>query len=321
MYNQQMLSALKNADNFMVCCHIMPDGDAIGSLLALGRLLQRMGKSYVLVSQDGVPASMMCLPDAGQIHRPEELAAYRIDTALSVDVSEANRMGDKVLPYFEKAALTLQIDHHPTNPGFAMHNHVDAAAAAAGELVLGLWEDLGEKPDAETAYQLYCAIDSDSGNFRFSSVRPYTFYCMQQLMEAGLDISKAARELFMVKSRGHIAALGKALSSLTYFADGQATYMRLSLEDKAACGASMDDINGIVNNGLYLTGVKMCFMGDEVEGGWKYSLRALPGYDVSVIAVAFGGGGHKLASGCLVKDSFENTSARMMDMMEQALKA
>jgi len=320
MFDQAMLSALKNADNFMICCHINPDGDAIGSLLAAGRLLERLGKHCVLVSPDGLPADFACLPDAGKVVRPQALDGMRIDAALAVDVSDSDRMGAATEAFF-KAPLTLQIDHHATNPRYAMHNMIDAEASATGELITALYEETGVDIDAQAAYQLYCAIDSDSGNFCYNSVRPYTFRCMEKLMQAGLDISAAARELFMIKSRAHIAVLGRALTSLTFFADGQATCMRISNADKAACSATSADITDIVNYGLYMTGVRMSFLAEEREGGWKYSLRAMPGYNVADVALVFGGGGHKLAAGCFIAGSFEEGSAKMKALMEDALKA
>ena len=117
-----------------------------------------------------------------------------------------------------------------------------------------------------------------------------------------------------------IAALGKAIGSMVYFADGQATCMHLSAQDKVDCGAQDADLGGIVNYALYMDGVRMCFMADEdVQGNWKYSLRALPGEDVSDIARSFGGGGHALASGCTIAGPYADSSRAMMNAMEKKL--
>ncbi len=320
LYNDLLLSALKNADNFMLCTHVRPDGDAIGSLLAAGRMLEKMGKRCVLVSADGVPDKMLCLPGAQSVIRPEQVGDAMFDLALAVDVSDEKRMG-AALEIFSRAKTTVQIDHHPTNPEYAMHNAVDTQACATGELIAALYEEMHVPLDADTAFQLYCAICSDSGNFCFNSVRPYTFACMEKLMRAGLDIASAARQLFMTHSRAHAAALGRALSSMQYFAQGQATCMHLTREDKIDCGATDEDLHGIVNEGLYLDGVKMTFMADETDEGWKYSLRALPGYDIMDIAASLGGGGHKLAAGCTVNAPYEETAAVIMAAMEKKLQA
>lgn len=320
MYNEKMLSALKNADNFLLCAHIFPDGDAIGSLLAAGRLLRRMGKKCTMVSPDGVPDKFRCLPDSELVVKTADIAGLHFDAALALDIADEKRMGD-VWPVFSEIQETFLIDHHPTNPGYAAHCLIDGEAAATGELICALWEAMGEKLDREAAMQLYCAINLDTGNFSFSSVRAYTFACMEKLMDAGLDISASARQLFMTKSRAHVAALGKALSSMQYFADGQAACMALSKADKETCNASDPDLGGIVNYALYQDGVKMCFMADECDKGWKVSLRALPGYDVAAIAVPLGGGGHKLAAGVTIAGDYAVIEAQLKKAVEAALKA
>ena len=284
LYTEKVLSALKNADNFMICAHIYPDGDAIGSLLALGRLLDKLGKTVTLVSADGVPRDLLCLPDAARVLTPDQARNRAFSMAIAVDVSDEKRMGAAAELFFA-APQTLLIDHHATNTRFAQMNVVDGQAAATAELIVMLYDALNVPLDADAAFQLYCALQSDSGNFCFNSVRAYTFACMEKLMNAGLDLAFAARRLFLTKSRAHIAALGKAIGSMVYFADGQATCMHLSAQDKVDCGAQDADLGGIVNYALYMDGVRMCFMADEdVQGNWKYSLRALPGEDVSDIA-------------------------------------
>lgn len=319
LYTEKVLSALKNADNFMICAHVYPDGDAIGSLLALGRLLEKLGKTVTLVSADCVPKDLLCLPDAARVATPDQARNCAFGMAIAVDVSDEKRMGAAAELFFS-APQTLLIDHHATNTRFAQMNVVDGQAAATAELIVMLYDALNVSLDADAAFQLYCAIQSDSGNFCFSSVRAYTFACMEKLMLAGLDLAAAARQLFMTKSRAHIAALGKAINSMAYFADGQAACMHLSTQDKQACGAQDADLGGIVNYALYMDGVRMCFMADEdAQGSWKYSLRALPGEDVSDIARSFGGGGHALAAGCTIAGSYADSSRAMINAMEQKL--
>ena len=262
LYTEKVLSALKNADNFMICAHIYPDGDAIGSLLALGRLLDKLGKTVTLVSADGVPRDLLCLPDAARVLTPDQARNRAFSMAIAVDVSDEKRMGAAAELFFA-APQTLLIDHHATNTRFAQMNVVDGQAAATAELIVMLYDALNVPLDADAAFQLYCALQSDSGNFCFNSVRAYTFACMEKLMNAGLDLAFAARRLFLTKSRAHIAALGKAIGSMVYFADGQAACMHLSAQDKVDCGAQDADLGGIVNYALYMDGVRMCFMAND----------------------------------------------------------
>lgn len=321
LFTSEMLSALTNADSVMVCAHVNPDGDAIGSLLAAGRLLKRMGKRCTLVSHDGVPSRFQNLCGADGVIMPDQLPKdIRFDAALAVDVSEMHRMGDAQAA-FAAAKVNMQIDHHPTNPLFARFNAVDPEAAATGELILDLWEALGEQPDAEAAALLYGAISSDTGNFCFNNVRAYTFDCMRRLMDCGLDISAAARRLYLTRQRPHVALLARALASMEYFADGKATCMHLSQADLDACGAKREHVDRIVNYGLEIEGVCMTFLAYETPEGWKYSLRALPPYHVNDIAARFGGGGHVLAAGCMAPGAYEDSARVIQKAMEAQLNA
>ena len=313
-----MLSALKNADNFLLCAHINPDGDAVGSMLAAGRLLERLGKTVTLVCQDPVPEKQRFLAGAEHVLAPEQAKGKRFDAALALDVATEARMG-AARELFSAAPLTFQIDHHPDNTRYAQFNQVDGKAAATAELIVALYDELNVPLDAETARQLYCALVTDTGNFAFSSVRANTFACMEKLMAAGLDIDEMARRLLLTKSRAHAATLGKALTSLKYFAGGEATCMHLTRADMEACGASAADLHGIVNYGLNLEGVRMTFMADEGENAWQVSLRALPGGNVAQIAAKFGGGGHVLAAGCRIQGSYEEVEGRLIAAVEEAL--
>ena len=320
IYDQIMLSALKNADNFMMCAHINPDGDAVGSMLAAGRLLRRLGKTVTMVSPNEIPEHLKWLPDAGLIKPVEALDGLRIGAALCVDASEPKRMGS-AYAYFESAPVRFVIDHHPGDPDFAQFSLVQPDAPAAGELIFALWEELGERLDRDTAAQLYAAISTDTGNFCFDSVRPNTFACMEKLLRVGLDLSDVSRRLFLVKSRPSVMALNRVLGSLKFFADGRATCTHLTARDKEECQCSDGDLHGMVNYGLNIEGVRMTFMADETPDGWKISLRALPGGDVAAIARGFGGGGHVLAAGCVLKGSYREVETRLIQAMEAALMA
>lgn len=321
IFDPTMLSALSGADSFMVCTHVRPDGDAIGSLLATGRLLSAMGKKVTLVSQDGVPEKYLrFFDDAKRVITPETAKVIHFDAALAVDVASPERMGS-ALEIFERAPLTMQIDHHDGNPGYAMHNAVDASASATGELLVQLYDALNVPIDPVAAAQLYAAISTDSGNFTFNSVSANTFAAMQHLMDSGLDIADVNRRLFKDRKRQQVQMLSRALNTLEFFREGQASYMFVTQEDVKAVNALPEHLNGIVNYGLDIEGVCITFMGDEqVDGSWKISLRAVPGYNVSEIAARFGGGGHMLAAGCTVKMPWEEIKAQLMQAIEEQLR-
>lgn len=320
MYDPALLSALKNADNFMLCAHINPDGDALGSMLALGRLLRKMGKTALMVCPDPIPTHLMWLPDIGLIRPVEALESVPLGAAFCVDVSEPKRLGS-AWEYYRQAPVRFMVDHHPGTGELAHYALIDPQMPAAGQMVFALWQELGMALDSEAAAQLYAAISTDTGNFCFNSVQPETFGCMEELLRVGFDLSEASRRLFLVRTRGGAQALGRVLSSLKFFAGGRATCMHLSAADKAACQAADGDLHGMVNQGLNIEGVCMTFMADETPDGWKISLRALPGGDVESIARQFAGGGHRLASGCVIPGDYETVERKLMAAITQALEA
>ena len=317
-FNEQTLSALKKAGNVLLCTHVNPDGDAIGSMLATARLLRRMGKETLCVCHDPVPYTMMWLDGAEGILKPEQVMNRSFDTAIALDLPDTKRMGTAA-ELFSPVPVKVRIDHHPSAEAFSDYEAADGAAAATGELITALWEEMGFELDLPAAEQLYTAISTDTGNFCFNNVRPYTFACMEKLMAAGLDISAAARRMFLCKPRAYAEVLGRALNSLRYFAGGRATCMHLTTEDKEKTKASDADLHGIVNFGLQLEGVQMTFMADESPEGWRISLRALSGADVSMIARQFGGGGHVLAAGCCLQGTYAEIEEKPIMAFEKAI--
>ncbi|MBR5383600.1 MAG: bifunctional oligoribonuclease/PAP phosphatase NrnA [Clostridia bacterium] len=317
-FNEQTLSALKKAGNVLLCTHVNPDGDAVGSMLAAARLLRRMGKETVCICQDPVPYTMMWLDGADSVLAPEQVTGQNFDTALALDLPDTKRMGTAA-ELFETVPVRIRIDHHPSAEVFSDYEAVDRTASSTGELITALWEEMGYELDVPAAEQLYTAISTDTGNFCFNNVRPYTFACMEKLMAAGLDISAAARRMFLCKPRAYAEVLGYALNSLRYFAGGRATCMHVTAEEKEKAQATDADLHGIVNFGLQLEGVQMTFMADEAPEGWRISLRALPGADVSKIARQFGGGGHMLAAGCRMQGTYAEIEEKLIMAFEKAI--
>jgi len=321
IFDPKMLSALSGADSFMVCTHVRPDGDAIGSLLATGRLLKAMGKQVTLVCDDVVPEKYLSFfDDAKLVVRPEEAVNMQFDVALALDVASADRVGS-ALPLLDSAPLTMQIDHHAGNWRYARHNAVDFKASATGELIVQLYDELQVPIDPVAAAQLYVAINTDSGNFTFDCVRAETFAAMQRLMESGLDIADINRRLFKDRKVQQVKMLSCALKTLTFFAGGQASYMFVTQEDLRAANAGSEHLSGIVNYGLDIEGVKMTFMADEQkDGSWKISLRSVPGKCANIVAFHFGGGGHAQAAGCTISAPWEEVRDRLIAEVEEQLR-
>ena len=296
-FPHEMLSALNNANSILLCCHISPDGDAIGSLLAMGLTLRQMGKQVTMACGDPVPRQFAFLPCVREIVNADALSGKRFDLAFAVDTATLERMGACAEAYLQ-APVTMQLDHHGDNPGYAQYNVVDGKAAAAGCVVRRLMKALNVPLNKEFAACLYCAISTDTGNFVQPNTTAEAFAILAELMEAGLNLDEAARQLHLLREEPSARLLGCALKSLKVFGNGKCASMRITAQDYRDCCALPEHNTAIVNYALNVVGVEAAFLAEERESGEvKASLRSLPGLDVNQIARKYGGGGHKQASG------------------------
>lgn len=294
-----MLSAVQAADSVLLLCHIFPDGDTLGSALALWHRLRRMGKRARVLLDGAVPDYLDFLPGVGAV---EDARAPWDDRALAVavDVSAADRMG-VFAPRFLAAALSCALDHHATNPGFAGVNVVDGHAPATALLVHDLLARLGQPLSQEEAVCLYTGLSTDTGNFIYESTDARSFEMMADLMRAGLPLAKYARLLFRQKQEPFVRVLAQVLPTLRLSDDGRVALLTLSNDMLARAGALPMHTEGVVDYAIDLKGVKAaCFARETPDGRVKLSLRSLPPYRVDELAQSMGGGGHSLAAGVVM---------------------
>ena len=316
----QAVALVRNARRVLLCTHLTPDGDAIGSLLALDSALRRMGKQTLMICHDLPPQNLCFLPGAERIQLAAEARGQQFDLGFSIDASDKERLGDSAMPFFQ-CSQTLQMDHHQTNTGFAQHNVVDPQAPASGTLVYRFFRAAKLAFEVDEAICLYAAISTDTGNFCFSSLSAETFEQMAGLMEAGLPIVETARELHLMREKAHVLLLGRALNSLQFDLDGQLSSMVIRQEDLVASGATQEHADRIVNYGLYITGVRICYLATQTDNATKFSLRAVAPDEVAGIALELGGGGHPQAAGCTLSGPMEEAITRVHQRLRQALQA
>lgn len=317
--NEAVLKLIREAKNILVFTHKQPDGDAIGSALALKLMFEQMGKNADVCCEDYAPHKFLILKGASAIKKPSEISfPPPYDLAVSVDASDELRLGT-AYALFEKFEKTIQMDHHATNTYFAKENEVDDTTPASGVLVMRLAHALDISIDKDIAMCIYTATSMDTGNFCFSGVNAEVFAQMAELMKTEFPFADCARQIHLNKSMPHLKLKGKALSAMKEYEDGQVHSLQLSKQDFLDAQANADDGDGIVNSGLYIEGTKLCFMGTETDEGVKFSLRCLEGFDVARVAKGFGGGGHRLAAGCLIKDSLENAMEKMLAAVREEL--
>ena len=294
-----ILSLITSSNDVLLCTHLAPDGDALGSMLALGSLVRRMGKQVTMICHDIVPGYLCFLPGREDILLPAQVEGRQFDLALSIDASDLKRLGESAVA-FRQARVCAQMDHHKTNEGFADHNLVLEDLPASGSIVLRMMEAADLAVTREEAVCLYTAITTDTGNLCFGSVSDETFEQIASLMRAGLPLADTARRLHLMRDKEHVLMLGRALRSLEFLLDGRLTMMTLTREDYLQSGADISHTDKIVNYGLYMPGVEMACLAHEMDDGIKFSLRSIEPREVSGLAARFGGGGHAQASGCTV---------------------
>lgn len=276
--------------------HLRPDGDCIGSQVALVRVLnQHFGADAIACN--GHPVPRACAPFVGDTPFVQAAAENPVqDVAVSVDCADRSRFGEILGNQYPE--IFLNVDHHISNTGYAQHNLVEGASSATGELLAGIFLDNGYKIDPVTAQALYVGIATDTGQFRFSSTTHKTFEICCHLMECGADPAAAAMHLYEKESPAKIALLQHFLSSFEFLCDGRVC---LGIIDQAAwdsTGANKEETEGLVDYARSIDGVEIGVLIEEKNGVVKGSFRAKdPVHRVDILAQQFNGGGHACAAG------------------------
>lgn len=281
--------------------HQRPDGDCIGSTVAVVRVLRSQGIDAIGLNRDATPNTL----EAFVGDTPMALAAdFTPDghIAVSVDCADFKRVGERLNELFPEVALN--VDHHISNKLYGAENIVIGTACATGEMLAGFYLDNGYEIDAVTAQALYVGIATDTGQFRFPSTTPDTFEIARRLCECGANPSVAAHELYERESFAKIKLLQNFLDSLTMEFDGRVCVGLIENGVYEKTGATIDDSEGLVDYARAIDGVEVGVLIEDCAGALKGSLRAKdPKYRVDQIAKLFNGGGHACAAGLNVENS------------------
>ena len=310
---------LRAHDNIAIITHLHPDGDALGSSLAMALALKALGKRAFVCCQDPVPDFLSVLPEQTLIVLPEAVP-FEPECVLCVDCAAPSRFG-RAACLLTAGRPVACIDHHETNTLTGCEaGLVDAKAAASGELVYALIDELGVTLTRGMAVCLYTAISTDTGSFAFSCTTGACLRVTARCVEAGIDIDELNYVLFRRRSAARTKLLGRALTGMTYELDGRAALLRLRKEDFDLCGATMADTESIVNYGINTAGVDAAVLAVEQGDSVKFSLRSRGKVNVAQLVVPLGGGGHDRASGLTLENvPFDEAVARVMDALAEAM--
>lgn len=291
---KRIVEHIRETDNFLIVSHVAPDGDALGSMLAMGELLDSMGKQAFLFNESGLPDRFSWLAPKREILQtlPEE----PIDTVIVLDCGGLDRPGTMVMPWLS-SKIVLNIDHHLGNPMFGSLNWVDQRASSVGEMVGVLARKLGVPLCGLLGQYVYLALISDTGDFCFNNTRPETLEMAAEILRLGLLPGPFHEQKQSTGTINQLQMRGTVLQQARLFADGRISLIVFTRELFEQTNTGPEDTEGLVNTVLYVRGVQVAISIREEADRLKFSLRSKGSTNVQAVAARFGGGGHRNAAG------------------------
>lgn len=302
--------------------HARPDGDCIGSQVALARVLRARGFDVVCVNPDPVPRRLQFVAEGMTFLRTDDvLQANEARTAIFVDCADHARAGERLKAKYP--APVGVIDHHLSNVGYGAFNLVDNAAAATCEILAGVFFDNGLAVDAQAAQALFTGIMTDTGQFRFNSTTRRCFVLAGELVGRGAHPASAGEELYERETEGKLRLLQHFLSSLRIECNGRLCIGNLPVGIFEMTGSTAEDTEGLVDYARSIDGVDIgALIEHRADGSVKASLRAKdPAFRVDLVAAQFNGGGHACAAGLNLKTGAENFYARLVAACAERIAA
>jgi phosphoesterase RecJ-like protein len=313
---------VRRHQRFLVTTHIRPDGDGLGSMLALAEVLERQGKEVQLVIASVFPPRYRFLDPEGRIKRldPPALSLAPHDPVFVLDTGTWNQLGDFAAVLRSRTGPKLVIDHHQTQDDLGAICLVDTSAEATGRLVVEAIRALGEPLSETAANLLFVALAMDTGWFRHSNTSAKSLTLGAELIQAGARPEILYQRLFEENSLPRLKLQGLILERIQVTCNGRLAYTELRRDDYATTGAVPQDTEDLVNYTLSLLGVEVgLFFMEQPRGGVKVSFRSRTSVDVARVAERFGGGGHRQASGAVLQASLADARARVLEAVAAAL--
>ncbi len=311
-----ILEQINNANTIAILTHENPDGDAMGSSLAMYHALKEYGKNPDIIIPEHSKI-FDCLPGIEEIKKESDIEHY--DLAIALDCATI-KMLNGFSNYFENAKSKVCIDHHGTNTMFGDYNYVNPDSPACSQILLVILEYFGIEITKEIGTCIVAGIITDTGGFAYQSVTAETFEFAAWLLNKGVNISNIYRKVLQTKTRPNFELHRIANNRIEFLEDGKVAYTYITKEDEEKVGAQNGDYEGIVENGRDVEGVEVSIFLRETAKGWKVSLRSNDYMNVSDACVAFGGGGHPKAAGCTIPGTLEQAKENILKEVARLLK-
>lgn len=308
-----VLEVIRSGCRFAVCSHARPDGDAVGAMLASGMMLAQLGKHVELFSADPVPMIYRGLPGAASIRQTKQIDGdFDAVILLECDGIPRSRLAGL------EGRLLVNIDHHASGRPFANVNWIDLDACAVAEMVHTVAKAAGADITPDMATCLYAGLLTDTGSFCYEGTDAHAFELARELVRRGASPAQIAREIYFSNPLSKMLLLGAALSNLRR--DGRLAWLWVTHADLTRTGAAEEDCEGIVNYAIGISGVEAAVLLRELpDHRVRLSLRSKGRLDVSRIASAFDGGGHRHAGGCTLDGPLSAALQKILDTMRREM--
>jgi phosphoesterase RecJ-like protein len=311
----RIVDAIRSRQRFVISSHSRPDGDSIGSQLAMAYALRDLGKEVRIINGDRAPGPLMAFPGVPSIEIADHVTG-EFDAAIIMECGDLLRPGVAGLDRF----FIINIDHHPGNTAYGQINWFDKGAAACGEMVFELIRALEVPLSREIATHIYLAILTDTGSFHYSSMSPRTFEICRQAVEAGVDPVEVARSVYDSNNMGRLKLFGAVLSAMQIDGSGRIAIVYLDHEMARAAGGTYEDTEGLINLPLTVKEIQAVVFFKQIEGDeYRVSMRSKGEIDIGAVAKEFDGGGHKNAAGCTVSGPIDALQKQFLEKIEAAI--
>jgi phosphoesterase RecJ-like protein len=323
---EKILSVISSGKRFLITSHENPDGDAIGSMLALGSGLENIRKEVVYYNKDGVPSLLRFLPHGEKVVSSLDGIHGDFYATFIVDCTDTGRAGEKFEDFKNsgRCGVTIIIDHHKTSKPSADLYILDPSASSTGMIVYTLLKTMSIEITPEIAKNLYTSILVDTGSFRYSNTVPEAFEIARELVELGVKPSEISQALYESEPLGKLKLLGYVLPTLEVTQEGHIASLVVKRDMFKITGTSKEDTEGFVNFPRCINGVEVAVLfreeGNNEDGArWKISLRSKGKVNVAEIGEMFGGGGHERAAGCLINGTLAEAKRLVYSAIKEVL--
>lgn len=311
---QSIVNEIRTNNSFLLTSHESPDGDAIGSSLALASFLRKIGKDVCVHLCDPVPDLYAFLPGAETVQ--SQIPDRDFDVAFVLDIGELRRAGDAFFR-FKRINKIINLDHHLGCEQFGAYNLIDPAAAATGVLIHRIASEFGYAFDIDTALCLYVSIITDTGSFRYSNSNREAFTIAGLMVECGINAWDVAEKIYENQPLKRLQLLALAISTLEVSSDGLFASLAVSLDMYAQTGADAELTDGFVNYPRSIRGVEVAIFFRQLdENRYKVGFRSKGKVNVSAFAAALGGGGHHNAAGCTVDGTLNEVKSKVYSIVK-----